>query len=554
MLRERGASCLARCEPGLTRRVRHDLCTSLRPADPMTTLVVDTDVRVPTRDGLTLATTLFRPAGPGRWPAVLMRTPYDRTSYASETLQVHASALASAGYAVALQDVRGRGASDGHFSPFVNEQADGIDTVEWLADQAWCNGEIGLAGISYNAFAQTALATTNHQSVRCWVPGLTPSDVRTSWIRRNGILELGFHLSWALGGIASADGRIADLGGMLQAYQDPTKTARRGPVDQPELQAAPAAKWFFEWVESEDPYPNTDAVPTLGAVSSISVPALVVAGWYDVFSSGSIELFETLQRASPEGAHRLVAGPWDHSGLPLGRRAGDRDFGLSAVIDLHDLQLRWFDQHLRGGDEVEHDCLFVTGTNEWLSEAWRPPTDDQALYLTEGGELTRDLTTRGSIEVVIDTQDPTPVVGGTTFPWEPVLRPGAFDQSRKHRRSDVIVFATPPLRSSLVIAGSVTLEIPAELPTAHTPVVATLIEIQSGGQSWNVSDGFGLVDPATGIASFDLGPICHRFSLGSRLALDVAFAADVRIGPATSGPCIIDFSQGPASLTIPVMV
>ena len=520
----------------------------------MPTLTVETKVDVPTRDGVTLATTLFRPAGPGGSPAILMRTPYDRTTYSSETLQVHASALAAAGYAVVLQDVRGRGESEGHFSPFVNERSDGIDTLEWIAGQPWSNGEVGLAGISYNAFTQLAIVATNHEAVRCWVPGLSPSDVRTSWIRRNGLLDLGFHLAWALGAIASTDARTADAKELLAAFESPVETARRGPNDQPELQSTPAANWFFDWVGSEDPYPGDDGVPTVMDIATIKAPALVVAGWYDVFSAGSIELFETLQQGSNSRGHRLVAGPWDHSGLPLGRRAGDRDFGLSASIDLHDLQLRWFDQHLRGGDEVEDDRVFITGKNEWWSGVvWPPSTENLTLHVTLEGELETAPSPRGSLEVSLDAEDPTPAVGGATFPWEPVLRPGAFDQRWRQSRGDVLVFSGEELSSPLVVAGSPRLDIPVETPAEDTPVVATLVELERGGQVWNISDGFGLVDPATRVASFDLGPICHQFSPGSRVGLDIAFAADVRVGPAVARSCFIELERGPGWLTLPVI-
>lgn len=515
-------------------------------ADPMPALTVDTDVRVPTRDGVALATTLFRPQGPGRWPAVLMRTPYDRTTYASEALQVHASALATAGYAVVLQDVRGRGGSEGRFSPFVNERNDGIDTVEWLAEQSWCTGAIGLAGISYNAFAQTAIVTANHPAVQCWVPGLAPSDVRTSWIRQNGVFDLGFHLSWALGTIASSDSRTPEPESLLAAFDDPRRIARRGPYDQPELASTSAADWFFEWARSVDPYPDDRGVPRLDDLAGVTSPALVVAGWFDVFSSGSLGLLSALRRGPAFSSHRLVAGPWDHTGLPLGRRAGDRDFGRSAAVDLHGLQLAWFDQHLRGGDEVLTDRVFVTGRNSWLDEQqWPPLTTDQVLGLGSDGSL-RPGAADGRLEIVVDANDPTPAAGGGVFPWDPHLRPGAFDQRARQSREDVALFVGAPLESPVVITDEPRLDVTL---SGEGPVCATLVEITQDGPVWNVSDGFGLIDHS-GVASLTFGPIAHEFSTGSAIGLDLAFAADPRLQPPSSGRRVIELGER-ASLRLP---
>lgn len=518
----------------------------------MPTLAVDTDVRVPTRDGVALATTVLRPQGPGRCPAVLMRTPYDRNTYASETLQVHASALASSGYAVVLQDVRGRGDSEGRFVPFVNERGDGIDTLDWLAEQSWCSGAVGLAGVSYNALAQAAVATVGHPAVRCWIPGLAPSDVRTSWIRRNGLLDMGFHLSWALGSIASADPRTRDPESLLAAFDEPLRVGRRKPDDQPELADSPAADWFFEWVRSVDPYPGDERVPGSADLANISSPALVVAGWFDVFSSGSLDLLSALRRGPASSLHRLVAGPWDHSGLPLGRRAGNRDFGRSAAVDLHGLQLEWFDQHLRGGEEVSTDRVFVMGRNAWSEDGdWPESAGTLSLGLGSDGSLGAGAP-GGRLELKIDGDDPTPSPGGAVFPWEPYLRPGAFDQSDRQSRSDVAVFVGTPLQSSLSIAGAPNLRLTLEPTWTPCPVVVTLVEIDPAGAAWNVSDGVGLVG-RSGVASLDLGPAAHEFRAGSSIGLDLAFAADLRVMPQPTGRRIVELGEAHSVLTLPVV-
>ena len=152
----------------------------------MYSLSVDAGLDVPMSDGTGLATDVIRPAGGGSVPAVVVRTPYNRRTPASRGLQVDALGLAEAGYAVVIQDTRGRFASGGDFEPFVDEQDDGIDTIEWVAGQPWCNGRVGMAGISYLGYCQLAAAARGPEPLEAIIPGLTPCDVRDGWICEGG--------------------------------------------------------------------------------------------------------------------------------------------------------------------------------------------------------------------------------------------------------------------------------------------------------------------------------------------------------------------------------
>lgn len=519
----------------------------------MTSLFVETDVPIATRDGVKLAATIVRPSGTGRHPAIVMRTPYGRSTHASVSLQVHTLALAEAGYSVVLQDVRGRGGSDGVFTPFVNEQHDGVDTVEWVAEQAWCNGAVGLAGISYNAYAQIATAAAAPNPLGSWIPGLTPFDVRTSWIRRGGVLDAGFHLAWGLGAIASADRRTRNPDELLLAYSDPLRTSRREPPAQSEMAGTPAGSWFFHWARSEDPYRDDRRVPAHGGLSGVSAPALVVAGWFDVFSAGSFELLAALRSEADTMDHRLLVGPWDHSGLPLKRRAGDRDFGIGAGIDLHTVQKQWFDQHLRGGNENEFDRVFITGRNVWVDqERWPPPVEHLNLHLGVDGRLSPETSSGGSLTVTPDPTNPTPAPGGCVFPWEPVLLPGSFDQRSRQGRDDVLVFTGEILRSPLLVVGRPSLRLTLASPGEPVPVYVTLSEASADGPVWNVADGLGQSDPRQGEAVIQLGPIAHEFGTGTSLRLDVAFAADVRLPPPAPDRRVVDLTAGSAVLGLPI--
>ena len=182
----------------------------------MLSLSVDLGIGVPMSDGTGLATDVIRPSGGGPLPAVVVRTPYNRRTPATRSLQVNALGLAEAGYAVVIQDARGRFASGGDFEPFVNEQADGVDTIEWVAAQPWCTGRVGMAGTSYLGYCQLAAAARRPEPLRAIMPGLTPCDVRDGWIRERGEPNHGFNLSWILGALLPADSRMADPAGALE--------------------------------------------------------------------------------------------------------------------------------------------------------------------------------------------------------------------------------------------------------------------------------------------------------------------------------------------------
>lgn len=494
----------------------------------MSTLSVDTAVVVPGGDGTPLAADILRPSGPGRFPAVVMRTAYDRTSYASVSLQVHALRLATAGYAVVLQDVRGRGASDGTFTPFVNEQQDGLALVHWVGEQPWCTGKVGMAGVSYNAFCQLATAVRAPEPLAAWMPGLTPFDVRTSWIREGGAFNLGFHLSWGLGAVLPGDPWSAALPA-LEAFARPLETARRGIEGQRELAASPAGGWFFRWAAAEDPYPGDERVPEAAAAARVAAPALVVAGWFDVFAPASLALHGALVEATGP-RHGLLVGPWDHTGLPLGRRSGAVDFGPEAAIDFHQVQQDWLDAHLRGADEPTPTVqVFVTGRDAWeVFSAWPPAARRVEWYPTASGSLEEEPPDGGSVVVELDEDDPTPAHGGRVYPWEPILRPGAWDRVGLRARPDVAAFDSAPLSRSVTVLGEVRAEVSVEADGAGTDVVAVLVDVAPDGTAVNVADGVARVAmPPDGpaVARVEMGHLAHEFLPGHRIGLDLAAAA-----------------------------
>ena len=478
---------------------------------------VDLGIGIPMSDGTGLATDVIRPAGGGSVPAVVVRTPYDRRTPASRSLQVDALGLAEAGYAVVIQDVRGRFASGGDFEPFVNEQADGVDTIEWVAVQPWCNGRVGMAGISYLGFCQLAAAVRGPEPLQAIMPGLTSCDVRDGWISEGREPNRGFNLAWMLGALLPVDPRLADPADALDAWARPSATAASGSAIDQFIGATPLAGAWLEW-NRPDPYAGAPSIPTRDSITGVPIPALVVAGWFDIFQPSTFELHDALVESV------LVAGPWSHGGLPLARDAGARDHGATAAFDLGGAQRAFLDRHLRDADTAaDKASVFVTGANRWESfAAWPPQTGRLALFPAPGGQL-RDTADEASIDVELDVEDPTPSVGGRSYPWQPDLVPGPFDQAARDGRCDVVAFTSEPLPTTTTVAGPVTVTVATDAEPPEGMVFATLSDVGPDASAWNVADGGAAA--AGPITLVELGHAAHQFGLGHRVRLTLSFGA-----------------------------
>ena len=483
----------------------------------MHSVSVDLDIGVPMSDGTGLATDVIRPAGGGSVPAVVVRTPYDRRTPASRSLQVNALGLAEAGYAVVIQDARGRFASGGVFEPFVNEQADGVDTIEWVAEQPWCNGRVGMAGISYLGFCQLAAAARGPEPLQAIMPGLTPCDVRDGWISEGGEPNHGFNLAWMLGALLPVDPRMSEPAGALDAWVRPGATAASGSAVDLLIAASPLARAWLEW-NRPAPYAGAPSIPTRDSITGVPIPALVVAGWFDIFQPSTFELHDALVESV------LVAGPWGHRGLPLARGAGARDHGAAAAFDLDGAQQAFLDRHLRDADTATAEAtVFVTGANRWESlAAWPPETSRLALFPAADGQLC-DTAEEALIDVGLDAEDPTPSVGGRVYPWEPDLVPGPFDQAARDARFDVVAFTSEPLPTATTIAGPVTVAVATDAEQPEGMVFATLSDGGPDGSVWNVADGGAAV--AGPITVVELGHAAHQFDRGHRVRLTLSFGA-----------------------------
>ncbi len=494
----------------------------------MTTLSTEIGVAVPMRDGVTLLADVYRPAGPGRWPVILERTPYDRTVGASFATQLNAVRLASTGYAVVIQDVRGRFGSEGEFYPFTAEAQDGVDTIQWAAEQPWSTGEVGMVGSSYRGYAQVLAARECPPALKAWFPAFTPLDIRDGWAYDTNAFALGFNLSWTLALIAPTDRRTQNPQRILSALDDWPAIVRRPVTDHPELAATQAATYYFDWVRRQDDEAYWAAVSGRG-VERCAAPAMVIGGWFDVFAKG-VQMLNLQLNGEPGllQRHYLIVGPWDHSPLPLQSFAGQAEFGVAAALDLPGIQQRFFDWLLRGDSVPDwpRARTFITGDNRWHAwNRWPPASRNHTWYLQPGGGLDESPAPSGEDLFTVDAENPTPTLGGRLCCWQGHLRSGQFDQRPREARADVRSYTSAPLTREVLVAGGAGANILSSSTAPVGDIFATLVDVAPDGLALNVAEGIHRQEfrpGTTEVFEISFGAVGHLFRQGHRIRLDVS--------------------------------
>jgi putative CocE/NonD family hydrolase len=516
------------------------------------TLTVLQDVMVTMRDGVRLATDIYLPAGVDAverqsWPVILERTPYDKLgisrsekSAAEPTPKRRpevARALARHGYVVVMQDCRGRYASEGIFSKYLNEADDGFDTMAWIVSQPWCNGKIGTMGVSYGAHTQISAACLNP-------PGLAGmfldsggfANAYHGGIRRGGAFELK-QVTWAHKHALLSPETAADPArkAALEAVDLPAwfRDMPWAPGHSP-LMAAPEyeAYLFEQWQNgSYGPYWQRLGLQAEGRYDDIpNVPVMILNSWYDPYVVTSFTNFDGLRKAG-KGPTFLTMGPWTHGQRSVSF-SGDVDFGPDAVFDHHFGQdyiayrLAWFDYCLKGVAHVAFDRqrpakLFVMGGGSGIKtsdgrldhggtwEDYRGYTP-KAYYLHASGMLSADQPADEAAwrDYVYDPRKPTPTIGGAVTSGEPLMRGGAFDQREDSRffgctspgrplkdRPDVISFETEPLTADVKLTGPITAELYIASDCVDTDFTVKLMDIYPPSRDYpqgfamNISDG-----------------------------------------------------------------
>lgn len=505
-------------------------------------ICVERDLEVTMRDGVTLRADVYRPADGGPVPALLERTPYGKGNgrYVGGLIFNPLDAV-ERGYAVVVQDVRGRNRSEGAWEPFVNERDDGHDTIEWIAQQPWCDGIVGLYGASYMGATALQAATGAPPAVKGIVLYMTGSNFFHEWTYSGGAFELRFNLVWTLRSLVPDTLRkIEDTAERERELETYVGNASRLPalvhelpLDDPAAfrRGAPYWRVWHEHAEYDDYWERVDATRR---AENVRAPVLHVSGWYDHFLRGHLDLYRALDDAGVE--QQMLLGPWDHGSYhsTSPTMSGERDFGPRAINGpalMSDLALGWFDRclsseapALRQQPAVRY---FVMGENRWRDAGtWPPEHASTPWYLRSDGALSEETPAQEPAdEYVYDPRNPIPTVGGRGS-TSVLGAAGVQDQRRLGDRADVLRYTSPPLTSSLTIAGPVVVRLYVEATTPAADFVARLVDVEPSGYCANLADGIArrLELPPDGVLELeiDLWAVAHRFDAGHRLRLEIS--------------------------------
>ncbi len=483
-------------------------------------IVVEKSLQIAMRDGVRLATDVYRPEAAGSWPTLVMRLPYNKEINSLLNFGFDVMRGVQAGYAIVCQDTRGRYASEGEFNPFFDEARDGADTVAWAASQPWSSGAVGMIGGSYFGATQWTAATEAPPALRAIAPFVTTDQYYDNWAYQGGAFQLGFNLHWTLSSLALGEvvrrmgagaAKPEEFAELVSAIDANDTLYRRLPLAEvPELKDY--APYYYEWLD----HPSYDrywkATAPRESWDRITAPALNVGGWYDLFLGGTIANYQGMKRHGGSEAarrhQRLVIGPWAHG--PLAGWFPEESFGLMGgtdAFDLTGLQLRWFDWLLKGEENGAADdkpvSLFVMGVNEWRQEDdWPVPgTEFRDYYLHSSGRantvqgdgsLSTDAPGDEPEDVYLyDPRNPVPTTGGATF------LPGLFiganagprDQRTVERRPDVLCYTTEPLAQPVQVMGPVEAVLYVSSSAVDTDFTAKLVDVAPDGRAVNVADG-----------------------------------------------------------------
>jgi uncharacterized protein len=440
------------------------------------------------RDGVALRADAYLPDDDAPAPAIVSRTPYDRSFPLTPIAALDPERSTAAGFALVCQDVRGQHGSEGDFNPFLSEGPDGYDTIEWVAAQPWCDGAVGMAGRSYPAATQWRAALEQPPSLRAIFPVVVGSDYYHGWIYQGGAFELGFNLFWVH---LMTDPKAR--GSLDEHY-------RHLPISDPPLLAeSPAGRFYRDWLAHPTYDEHWRALSLRGRHGAVQVPAFNVGGWYDIFLGGTLENFRRMRdeggSADARAGTRLLIGPWGH-GSAFGAYPDHKLPGLDAAIDLAELQLEFFDRHLRGGDAGDGETpvrIFVMGEDRWRDEPdWPPPEASvERWFLRRDGLAPEAPGDEPPDEYVYDPRDPAPTIGGPTSLPGRMMKPsaGPLDQRPLEEREDVLVYTSDRLERALEVTGPLELVLYAASSAPDADFVGKLCDVDPEGTSRILAEG-----------------------------------------------------------------
>jgi len=500
-------------------------------ARPLLSVAGPETVSMRTADGTRLDADLYRPEGGGDFPVLLMRQPYGRR-IASTVVFAHPSWYAAQGYIVVIQDVRGRGTSEGKFRVFADDVADGGDAVAWAAGLPGSTGKVGMYGFSYQGHTQLLALAAGRPELAALCPGMATWDIRSDWAYEGGAFVLANNVFWGLH-MAVEQARLA---GDVEAYDALHAAAVALPLNSPlpcrpeVLEKYARYTHYGNWIGNPKPGAYWESIGVGHALDgkSMDVPILHFGGWYDYMLTGTLRIHrEAVARSSRP--QRLVVGPWTH--MPWGRRAGPADFGDDAAGDVDALQVAWFDRFLKdidnGVDGAPPVRLFDLLGKKWRDfDAWPEPAarafytaSDGLAATTEAGCLTEKPPARAATDTIVcDPRRPVPSLGGHN------IEPGGMqERAAVDARTEVLTFTTAPLTEAMILAGEVTLTLAVRSDQPSFDISAVLSWVVDN-RAYNLTQGHCRIDrpEGEGVVRISMRATCASLEPGDRLRLSLA--------------------------------
>jgi putative CocE/NonD family hydrolase len=490
---------------------------------------------LPMPDGVRLATLHFWPVDEVPAPTVVMRTP-DETGGRLSPLPLLGRLIAESGYHVILQQVRGRGESEGRFTPFADEGADGKATLDWMAEQSWCDGRIALAGVGYPGYAAWAARARAPEHVRAMIVAIGTSDPYRVFYT-GGAFSLAAALEWGVG--------LGRRESVARGNLDLQRATLYRPVREADRIALRKTRWYRDWLD----HPRRDAFwdALRPRLPEQPIPTLLLAGWYDLCLQPQLADYTSLAASTGTAVTRLVIGPWSHGRLAH-RSFRDRANGMLRVAAQ---EISGFlDHYLRGEgarQEISPTRFFMAGGGWRDAESWPPRGVEMCNLFLQGGEertggrptgerLTWEPSSaeQASNRFAYDPETPLESHGGALLDGTG----GACDQRGVEGRSDVVTYTSAALDRALDIAGNVKLVLHAASSAVDTDFTAVLVDMAPGGPALNVGQGIArarwrglpgheknpvwLTPGEPQRLEIDLGPAAWRFASGHRLRLQIS--------------------------------
>ncbi|MGH9700614.1 MAG: CocE/NonD family hydrolase [Candidatus Acidiferrales bacterium] len=526
--------------------------------DPVT---VDANVRMKTRDGVTLNADIYRPNLPGKFPVLMTRTPYMKNDSGQ---LAQAMRMASRGYVVVVQDTRGRYASGGDWYTFKNESNDGYDAVEWAAALPQSDGRVGMFGGSYVGATQWLAAIAQPPHLAGIAPYVTASNYHNGWTYQGGAFEQWFNQSWTSALAQNTMQRLIDQNTNavpnvrvlpLEFYP-----LFNGTVPGGTAQTRALAPYYLDWLAHPDYDDYWKPLAIEEHYAQVKVPVLDVTAWYDIFQGGALRNFLGMKQDGGTDAartqDRLLIEIGGHAGD--GEKIGDVDFGPEAVkYNYTGAMLDWYDYLFKGiSNEYATDKpvrMFVLGADVYRQESDWPPAESRPMkyFLASGGNAnsatgdgTLTLTpsandaTRGgapSDQYIYDPGNPVATIGGPLCCDAIHWQPGPRDQREDEARQDVLVYSTAPFSKDTEVAGPVSVELYAKSSAVDTDFTAKLVDVWPDGTAVNLTEGIvraryrdsqehpELLTPGTVYKfSIDAWSTANVFLRGHRLRLEIS--------------------------------